>query len=305
MFFKNKQTASKSDADTNKVNIYTRIIKNTISQSDVIEKQIRNTETRVFSAIEKTEQEKILLDGLTTNSQHAIDSINSIKHHTDESSAISEASLHEIMGTKTDVHKSLDAIQLLVETSSEIQDDLFAIATTLKRISKVAAGINNIAKQTNLLALNATIEAARAGESGIGFANVAEEVKNLSSETSKATIEIDSILKILNNQIHRLIDESTEGAGKQRELDICRKSIDNIYDSLKMTIDTVSSASGIISRNTDEVANQCSFTIEKLNVLKEESDSSLESLMIAKENSNTLVHESTQLIAQSKMQVED
>lgn len=305
MFFKNKQTASKSDADTNKVNIYTRIIKNTISQSDVIEKQIRNTETRVFSAIEKTEQEKILLDGLTTNSQHAIDSINSIKHHTDESSAISEASLHEIIGTKTDVHKSLDAIQLLVETSSEIQDDLFAIATTLKRIRKVAAGINNIAKQTNLLALNATIEAARAGESGIGFSNVAEEVKNLSNETSKATTEIDSILKILNNQIHRLIDESTEGAGKQRELDICRKSIDNIYDSLKMTIDTVSSASSVISRNTDEVATQCNFTIEKLDVLKEESDSSLKSLMIAKENSNTLVHESTQLIAQSKMQVED
>lgn len=304
MFFKKKKIASESDNNKDKANIYNRIIRNTISQSDTIENQIRNTETRILSAIDKTEQEKILLNGLTTNSQHAIDSINSIKHHTDESSAISEASLHEILGTKTDIHKSLDAIQMLVETSSEIQDDLFAISTTLKRISKVAAGINNIAKQTNLLALNATIEAARAGELGIGFANVAEEVKNLSSETSKATTEIDAILKILNNQIHRLIDESAEGAAKQRELNICRISIDNIYESLKMTIDTVSSASGTIGRNTDEVANQCNFTIEKLNILQKESDSSLESLMIAKENSNKLVHESAQLIEQSKSQID-
>lgn len=305
MFFQKKAAKSKSGVDDDQFNIYTRIIRNTISQSDVIEKQIRNTETRVLSAIDKTEQEKILLDELTHNSQHAIDAINSIRHHTDESSAISESSLHEIMGTKTDIHKSLDAIQLLVEASFEIQDDLFAISTTLKRIGKVAAGINNIAKQTNLLALNATIEAARAGESGIGFANVAEEVKNLSNETSKATIEIDSILKILNGQIQRLIDESAEGAGKQKELDICRKSIDNIYDSLKMTIETVSSASGVIGRNTDDVASQCNFTIEKLNGLKEESNSSLESLMVAKENSNMLVHESTQLIEQSKAKTEN
>ncbi len=305
MFFQKKAAKSKSGVNDDQLNIYTRIIRNTISQSDVIEKQIRNTETRVLSAIDKTEQEKILLDELTHNSQQAIDAINSIKHHTDESSAISESSLHEIMGTKTDIHKSLDAIQLLVEASFEIQDDLFAISTTLKRIGKVAAGINNIAKQTNLLALNATIEAARAGESGIGFANVAEEVKNLSNETSKATIEIDSILKILNGQIQRLIDESAEGAGKQKELDICRKSIDNIYDSLKMTIETVSSASGVIGRNTDDVASQCNFTIEKLNGLKEESNSSLESLMVAKKNSNMLVHESTQLIEQSKAKTEN
>jgi hypothetical protein len=39
-------------------------------------------------------------------------------------------------------------------------------------------------------ALNATIEAARAGDAGRGFAVVAQEVKQLASQTAKATSEI-------------------------------------------------------------------------------------------------------------------
>jgi methyl-accepting chemotaxis protein len=78
------------------------------------------------------------------------------------------------------------------------------------RIGDVIRLIQEIAGQTNLLALNATIEAARAGEAGKGFAVVASEVKNLASQTARATAEIGGQSETVRAATEQAVSAMTE-----------------------------------------------------------------------------------------------
>ena len=79
------------------------------------------------------------------------------------------------------------AAQYAAETDVNIQK----LTHSAQEIGQVIELIKAIAAQTNLLALNATIEAARAGEAGRGFSIVAAEVKELATQTAKATDDIN------------------------------------------------------------------------------------------------------------------
>jgi methyl-accepting chemotaxis protein len=111
------------------------------------------------------------------------------------------ASVNTVAAATEELASSVAEIGRQVTHSSQVADNavvkagqttemVASLASAAEKIGDVLRLIGAIASQTNLLALNATIEAARAGDAGRGFAVVASEVKNLASQTAKATEEI-------------------------------------------------------------------------------------------------------------------
>ena len=66
------------------------------------------------------------------------------------------------------------------------------LSKSATEVGDITGMIKQIAGQTNLLALNANIEAASAGEAGKGFSVVANEIKELATQSAKAAEDISA-----------------------------------------------------------------------------------------------------------------
>ena len=154
------------------------------------------------------------------------------------------ASLGEIA---SQVSRATEVAQSAVASAGQTSQVINGLREQSDQIGDVIKLINEIAEQTNLLALNATIEAARAGEAGKGFAVVASEVKNLATQTAKATEEISA-------QISSMRGESQNAVNAIGQISAVIQQIDEITTAIAAAVEEQAAATREIARNVAEAS---------------------------------------------------
>jgi methyl-accepting chemotaxis protein len=134
-----------------------------------------------------------------------------------------------------------------VEEAATTDGTVKGMTEAAEKIGDVVKLIQDIAEQTNLLALNATIEAARAGEAGKGFAVVASEVKNLATQTGKATEEIAQQIDAMQSATSGAVDAVASIAERIRQ-------IGEVTSSIASAVEEQSAATQEIARSAQETA---------------------------------------------------
>jgi methyl-accepting chemotaxis protein len=220
------------------------------------------------AAIEETtaslEESSAMLQQNAANTQQAVQ----LSGHAQDSADKGKQEMQEMMNSMDEIRKSSD------------------------QIAKIIKVIDDIAFQTNILALNAAIEAARAGESGLGFAVVAEEVRNLAQRSAQAAKDTTAI-------IESNIELSSQGVLVAERVSEAFNEITTQVKKVRELMEEIAAASQEQTQGIEQV-NRAMEQVEAVTQINaansEESSAAAEELNAQAESMKKIVYELSQLV---------
>lgn len=233
---------------------YQKIIEAINTTLDSVIEPLRITADNAVSLAKSAEQLTASSNQMVTGAEETARQASTVSHSSEQISenvtsmaASSEQMLASIREISRNANEAACVAKSAVDLATGANTTIAQLGESSRQIGKVVKVITSIARQTNLLALNATIEAARAGDAGKGFAVVANEVKELSKETARATEEISNRIEAIQADTQsaiRAIGEVTGIIG----------AINDVSNSIASAVEEQTATTNEIGRNVHDAA---------------------------------------------------
>ncbi|MGM0502908.1 MAG: methyl-accepting chemotaxis protein, partial [Bacillota bacterium] len=141
--------------------------------------------------------------------------------------------------------------EVLVNQAVEVMEEL---SVSITKVDQISEKIMNLADETNLLSLDGAIAAAEEGNS-LGFAYVADDIKELADESIEAVLEVKEIVREVKRVANKAIEIMIPTGDKNKNISMVFKEIGSLSHELTAEVEKMTESTIEQVESTKEISS--------------------------------------------------